>query len=514
VRWRTVLVVAVPLALVGAVLWSQTRDVPVAYGDAVEHFKYGSVGSEPGGSLLRPIGGLLPPYWVFKVLPRLCPSIASYADLGLIVERNDDGTEKDLPIGISRRRRLGMDMVGVNCALCHAGTVRDAPGARPLVIAGMPPQQPVVQRLFRFVFDCIESPQFTASDVIREVRAAGGPAGLLEQGKYRLLVPRIRGQVRDLEAKIGLLTGERVPASGPGRLDTVNPGKALEVGWDLAAQLDGTRRRELIGTADFPSVWNLDMRDGLRLHWDGNIGSVHEALMSAALAVGAKPQTLDRAAFERVVSFLRHRPSPPYPYLDTVDREKAARGAILFEGHCAECHAGSRIGEVTPNGVLGADAHRLNAFSPEYAARLPVALNRRYGASEFRFMTFRKTDGYVNLPLDGIWARAPYLHNGSVPTLRDLLEPERCRPALFRRGSDVYDRRDVGFLSYAEPSTDRACSPRRQAEAAHTPERAPGEPPLFLFDTSLPGNASTGHRWGTELPVEQKDELVEFLKTL
>jgi len=64
-----------------------------------------------------------------------------------------------------------------------------------------------------------------------------------------------------------------------------------------------------------------------------------------------------------------------------------------------------------------------------------------------RFSHFRKTGGYANLPLDGIWLRAPYLHNGSVPTLRDLLEPAAKRPALFYRGYDVYDPAKVGFVT-------------------------------------------------------------------
>ncbi|OLB49802.1 MAG: hypothetical protein AUH99_11115 [Candidatus Rokubacteria bacterium 13_2_20CM_2_70_11] len=324
-------------------------------------------------------------------------------------------------------------MVGVNCALCHVGTIRDAPEAEPRVIAGMPPQQVDVQGVFRFLFDCLQSPQFTAPNVIREIRAAGGPAGLIDRIKYRLLIPRIRGGVRELAGKIGVLTSDRLPASGPGRLDTINPGKALEVGWNLEERFERGRRDELIGTTDFPPVWNLGKRAGMRLHWDGNIGSVEEATLSAALAVGAKPQTLDRRRFERVVEYLRTLPSPPYPY--PIDHALEAQGKPLFEQYCARCHdfAGSEVGAVTANTLFGADAHRLNAFSHEYASRLPAALNRNYAASEFQLKTFRKTDGYANVPLDGIWARAPYLHNGSVPSLRDLLEPERCRPSRFAR---------------------------------------------------------------------------------
>ena len=109
------------------VLWvvvSVSRDRPVDYADIQEHFKYGSIGSEPGGSLLAPIGGVLPPYWVFKALPSVCRDKLpdGYATFGFITEPG-----KDLPIGVSRRRRLGIDQVGLNCAFCHTSTVRDTP---------------------------------------------------------------------------------------------------------------------------------------------------------------------------------------------------------------------------------------------------------------------------------------------------------------------------------------------------------------------------------------------------
>src|SRR5215813_4387126 len=77
-------------------------DRPVDYHSVKEHFKYGSIGSEPGGSILAPVGGVLPPYWIFRVLPEICPEElpGGYASLGFIYEPG-----KDLPIGVSKRRR-------------------------------------------------------------------------------------------------------------------------------------------------------------------------------------------------------------------------------------------------------------------------------------------------------------------------------------------------------------------------------------------------------------------------
>jgi hypothetical protein len=108
------------------------------------------------------------------------------------------------------------------------------------------------------------------------------------------------------------------------------------------------------------------------------------------------------------------------------------------------------------------------------------------------FNHFRKTDGYVSVPLDGLWMRGPYLHNGSVPSLTDLLKPEGERPTLFYRGYDVYDQENVGFVS---------SGPDAQKKGSR-------------YETSVAGNASSGHSWGTQLPAQEKRALIEYLKTL
>jgi len=101
-------------------------------------------------------------------------------------------------------------------------------------------------------------------------------------------------------------------------------------------------------------------------------------------------------------------------------------------------------------------------------------------------------DGYNPPFLDGVWARAPYLHNGSVPTLSDLLEPPAKRPKLFWRGYDLYDQENVGFLSQTD-----------EAKRVGTP-----------YDTSQRSNGNGGHVFGVDLPAGEKKALVEYMKTL
>ena len=141
-----------------------------------------------------------------------------------------------------------------------------------------------------------------------------------------------------------------------------------------------------------------------------------------------------------------------------------------------------------PIAAIGTDRHRLDSYTFDFASN-QYSL---YPDSQYRFTHFRKTQGYANQPLDGIWARAPYLHNGSVPTLRALLDAPKDRPTRFYRGYDVYDQARVGFV------TDVA----EQHGIRH-----------FLYDTSLPGNGNGGHGYAVNLPPADKDAIVEYLKT-
>jgi hypothetical protein len=134
---------------------------------------------------------------------------------------------------------------------------------------------------------------------------------------------------------------------------------------------------------------------------------------------------------------------------------------------------------------------RRNSYTYDLAANQ----GQLYSGAPYRFKHFRKTYGYANLPLDGIWLRAPYLHNGSVPTLRLLLEPAANRPALFYRGNDNYDPVNVGFVWQLQASDGRT---------------------YFPYDTRAIANGNWGHEgpaYGTALPSEDKDALVEYLKT-
>lgn len=483
------IVLLILLLIVGWAVWNFQRDVPVDYADVEDHFKYGSIGSEPGGSLSNAAGGLLPPEPIFKVLPRICPDKlpGGYASLGFLFEEGHE-----LPIGVSRRFRLGVDQVGLNCAVCHTGTVRDASNAEPRIIPGMPSHQLELQDFFRFVLDCVLDERFTPDNVVDHIERADLDLGPFDRFIYKwVVIPRTVDQTLRLQRRLRLLMGDEVTAWGRGRVDTFNPYKGIQFNWHL----DELPKSELTAASDFPSLWNQKPRDGMWLHWDGNNDSVDERNLSASLGAGVTPVTIDHERLNRVKDWIWTLPPPEWPY--GIDDAEAARGEELYQAYCLDCHGdhrfkegtvtGSRIGTVEDIEDIGTDPYRLDSYTHAFASN-QYSL---YPDSEYRFTHFRKTGGYANHPLDGIWARAPYLHNGSVPTMRDLLEPPENRPMVFYRGYDVYDPERMGFVH-------------------DVPEE--GGLAFTRHDTTLPGNSNSGHLYAVDLPPEDKDAIVEYMK--
>jgi mono/diheme cytochrome c family protein len=401
---------------------------------------------------------------------------------------------KDLPVGMSKRRYQGIDRTFLNCAVCHTSTVRDTPQSKPKLYTAMPANTFDIMAFQRFFFACGKDPKFSKEYVIPEVRAMlkqrGEDLDLIDRYLvYPVAVWLMRERLLMLAGRFGWTDNQH--AWGPGRVDTFNAAKVL-----FNFPVGNLPEHELNAPSDFPSIWNQAPRKGMQLHWDGNNTMVEERNKSAAFGTGTTPPTIDVKAIGRVEDWLLTKEAPKYPY--PIEQSKADRGAPIYKEYCSACHgAGARdftgeyVGKVTPLEDIRTDRRRLDSYS------LDLAVNQStlYAGYPWRFSHFRKTYGYANMPLDGVWLRAPYLHNGSVPTLRDLLEPTPKRPTLFYRGYDVYDAVKVGFVgSVAEENGKK----------------------YFKYDIKVPGNGNGGHegkRFGTELSADDKDALVEYLKT-
>jgi mono/diheme cytochrome c family protein len=431
---------------------------PTHFDSAEMQFKYGSIGAETNGY----------PYLIWRELPSIfrdrIPN--GWKDFGFIVE---DGQE--LPVGISVRR-IAVPRVGFNCATCHIGTVSH--DGKTQMILGAPAGQLDLQAYLVFLKTASADPVLTPDAVFKSAETTGHPISWFDKLLFRFLVfPRLAKEVAGLDQ--GYAWMQRRAPHGPGRTDAGNFWRAR---WGLRPEND-----DAVGTVDFPSVWNQRERLSGWFHWDGNNSSLTERNYSAALAGGATEWLLPRRTIGQISDWLLDLKAPPFP--GRVDAQLAAKGAEIYRREsCGECHnkEARKLGQVTPLSVLGTDPDRNGLFSP-----IMVEYFQQVGSGySWRFTHYRSTDGYANMPLDGIWARAPYFHNGSVPDLASLLAPETERPVTFLRGCNQLDDARVGFR----------CTKG------------------FLFDTRLRGNSNRGHLYGTGLGADDRSALIEYLKTL
>jgi len=474
---RRILLFVIGIVLVDVFLvYPNLMSDPVDYPGIDDHFKYGSIGSEPANGI---------PYWIWRALPELFADKLpgkGLASLGFIHEEG-----KDRPIGFSKRR-VFIDRVSLNCGVCHTGTVREPPEAPPRIVLGMPANTMNLEKYTRFLIAAARDERFTPDLIMAEIDKLGANLSFIDKYIYRnVAIPQTREGLLRVASRLAFL--DRQPEWGPGRVDTFSPYKALQFNFPMD-KLDET---EILGMVDLPSIWLQRKREGMQLHWDGNNTSVEERNKSAALGAGVTPTSIDLPRIKRIEDWLLDFPPPAYPF--NVDQALASKGKPVYEQHCAECHGitgrdftGKYVGEVVAIERIGTDRHRLDSYTYDLLSNQ----NTLYAGYPWRFTKFRKTNGYANMPLDGIWLRAPYLHNGSVPTLRDLLEPAEKRPKAFYRGYDVFDQARVGFVSNVAEKDGRR---------------------FFRFDTSLAGNSELGHIYGTTLTALEKDALVEYMKT-
>ena len=460
-------------ALVGFGAWYKLfRTVPQEFASVEEYFKYGSIGTEDEEGM---------PYWIWLVLPRMfpeyLPGAGGYESLGVAWEEG-----RETPVGFSKRT-IGFPRIGINCAVCHTATYRTAADAPPVVVPTGPTVRFDSQGYLRFLANCGSDPRFTPDNILREIRDNVDLSWIDEQLYRHLIIPRTREAL--LRQKERYAWTYSRPSWGPGRIDPFNPVKFNPHVLAIRPDEDST-----IGNSDIQPLWNMAVREGKSLHWDGLNTSLTEVVLSGAIGDGATRKSLPVERLAELEQFLKSRPAPRYPFADTLDSDLVRRGEQIFAQHCANCHAagGARNGTVIPLQEIGTDRHRLDMWTADAARRY----NGYARGEDWDFDAFVKTEGYVAVPLGGLWLRAPYLHNGSVPTLEDLLAPADGRPTVFHRGYDVYAPGGTGFV-HDGPDAER-----------HG----------FRYDTTVAGNGNQGHEFGTDLPEQEKRALVEYLKTL
>lgn len=486
--WRVLLVLLIAMVVLGVGAWaSLLRPVPQpATSDPARLFNHGSIGNETAQGL---------PYWIWRVLPQIFPDLMpanqdGYGAFGVFWAKGEE-----VPVGLSVKTLGVIPRVAPNCAFCHQGSYRLAPQDAARLVSAGPGTRVDPQAYIRFLTRAGADPRFTADRLMQEIQAIYAMP-LWERLTYRyLLIPATRKALQAQATQFAWMVNR--PDWGPGRIDPFNPVKFQ----NLRLADDGT-----IGNSDMMPLWDMlsvaptPLRR-FALHWDGLQTDLHETVVSGAIGDGMDYNAFPgaEAALAGMERFIERMQPPASPFSSGrpagdplhVDAAEVETGRTIYVAECAVCHDrdGARYRTPIPVAELGTDRHRLDMWTN--------AARARYSAYEpghtwgFRF--FEKTEGYVAVPLTGLWLRGPYLHNGSVPTLAALLMAPEERPAVFWRGSDLVDPANGGFVS------TQGVDPQRH---------------LWRYDTKEPGNANGGHLWGTELDAPSKAALLAYLKTL
>jgi Cytochrome c len=211
-------------------------------------------------------------------------------------------------------------------------------------------------------------------------------------------------------------------------------------------------------------------------------------------------------AFADIQAYLLSLQAPKYPF--PVDQVLARRGHEVFNKTCSRCHGtygpgGKYPSRIVPLDVIGTDPTLVQGVPPEAGQYFLRSWLARENGPDGKPYEVKYTGGYQAPPLDGVWATAPYLHNGSVPTVYHMLN-SKARPKLFTRsyrtGREDYDPVKLGWrIQVLDQPAGRAL---------------PGIERRKVYDTTLPGRGNGGHTFGDKFTEDERLAVIEYLKTL
>jgi len=253
---------------------------------------------------------------------------------------------------------------------------------------------------------------------------------------------------------------------------------------------------------DVPAWWHMRKKNAMFAHTAGR-GDWAIMAMNAAAACAETPElaayVLDMAPHVR--AWVQSMKPPAWPR--AVDQDLADDGRDVFEETCSECHGTYRDGEhvypnvVVPLDVVGTDPEAGSVTETWQGAWDGFFSRNDFGAN----LDWAPQEGYIAPPLDGVWASAPYFHNGSVPTVAAVIDPSQ-RPDVWKRTS-----RDSTDYSYSKMgwNWEHVDEPR---------DSFPEEEQFDIYDTSRHGYSNDGHAFGAGLDKDQQAAVLEYLKTL
>ena len=426
------------------------RDEAETFADPVAQFKYGSTGGDRNFGL---------PYVMWEAMPSLFRDLMpegredeGWAAFGFIYEE-----AADLPPELrqaSAGRHLAPHPHGDRPHLPELRRLpcrqrRTGDGAAALVIAGMPSNTVDLSAFQGFLARAAVDERFSADRFLAEIDALGSSSTRSTGWRCKFVgVGMVRERLLAIVDRFDDFVRHE-PTFGPGRFDTFNPAKAL-LNWDFdaAAGAGADRRRRLPGGLPAGREGGHAAALGRQQH-QGQRAQPLRGLRHRRDAADPRPRVA-RSAW-RTGSTTAEPPRFPEVFPGQFDAALAARArrSTPANAPAATARAGatspaSYVGKVTPIAEIGTDRARLDNYTHELAVNQNV-LYAEYGAE--RFQTFRKTDGYANAPLDGVWLRAPYLHNGSVPTWRRCCRRRRRGRGRSCAATTSTTRETLGFVS-------------------------------------------------------------------
>ncbi len=258
---------------------------------------------------------------------------------------------------------------------------------------------------------------------------------------------------------------------------------------------------------DVPAWWLLRKKKTMYFTGSNDARSVRSIMQFMMSPLNGRAQfEKEESTFKDIRQYLLSLRAPKYPF--DVDEKLAVEGKRIFNRTCTSCHG--TYGEkwtypnkIVPIDIIGTDRARYDGLS----AKTNRHYNKSWFAKEKRadgtigYLAV-KTPGYQAPPLDGIWATAPYFHNGSAPTVYHVLN-SKSRPKLFTRSfrtnEQAYDKTKLGWKVQVLKSIPKNLTPFELRK---------------IYDTSKTGRGNGGHTFGDDLTEQERTAVIEYLKTL
>jgi mono/diheme cytochrome c family protein len=251
---------------------------------------------------------------------------------------------------------------------------------------------------------------------------------------------------------------------------------------------------EIIPT-DVPAWWMLKKKNAMFYSGFGR-GDFGRFLMASNLLTvndTAESREVD-GKISDVLAYVNNLQPPPFP--GTLNKTLVKQGGIIFVEHCSKCHGHYGSGGNYPNLLIPEEVIKTDSFLFKSNYQNPQFVdwfNKSWFAQGDHPARLQPFNGYIAPPLDGIWVTAPYLHNGSVPTLEGVLNSKK-RPKYWSR-----DFNNAQY-NYVNPGWK------------YTEKEQAGD--NTVYNTTLPGYGNYGHYFGDALSDKERKAVLEYLKTL